>query len=74
MNRLNNDLDDVHRKLKEYKDDRNANKEIKKLMDQIESSGDNYIRLMKSIKSCLDKTKDDTASSVALSLDNFIDE
>ena len=43
-------------------------------MDQIESSGDNYIRLMKSIKSCLDKTKDDTASSVALSLDNFIDE
>jgi len=64
VNRLNKDLDTVHKKLKEYKNDRNANKEIKQLIDQIESSGDNYIRLMRSVKSCLDKTKDQSMSSI----------
>jgi chromosome segregation ATPase len=59
INRLNNDLDEVHGKLKEYMNDRNVNQEIKQLIDQIESSGDNYIRLMKSVKSRLDKSNDE---------------
>jgi len=70
VTRLNKDLDAVHKKLKEYKNDRNANKEIKQLIDQIESSGDNYIRLMKSIRSCLDKTKDQSVSSIDIFLNN----
>jgi len=70
VNRLTKDLDTVHKKLKEYKNDRNANKEIKQLIDQIESSGDNYIRLMKGIKSCLDKTSSQSISSIDIFLNN----
>jgi len=70
INRLNNDLDEVHGKLKEYMNDRNVNQEIKQLIDQIESSGDNYIRLMKSVKSRLDKSNDEPTTSI--SIDAFL--
>ncbi|ORX82143.1 hypothetical protein BCR32DRAFT_244397 [Anaeromyces robustus] len=70
VNKLTKDLDTTHKKLKEYKNDRNANKEIKQLIDQIESSGDNYIRLMRSIKSCLDKTTDQSSSSIDIFLND----